>query len=486
MLLISLLIPTLLISGCDDNKSDFVLDGDPLLEVTMDDKAIESMDFYSMGGSILVKLVTNMPWEISAADCADWINLSNRSGDPAPADMPRYIRIEAAELISDNSREGTVVIRAGELEKRIRVAQKSRADSEKNGLSAFEMATRMGAGVNIGNTLESPYGEATWVSHAINEDYIKGLKEFGFTTVRVPCAWDSHISDPATNTIDPQWLDRVDEVIGWILENDMYAILNIHWDGGWLENNITKPYDESIDKKQHDYWTQIAEKLNHYDWHLLYAAMNEPDAGSNLEGVANIIKYEQTFIDAVRATGGNNANRCIVLQAPNTNINSAIDSRYRKNMPVDNVPDKIFVEVHFYDPGDFTIMEKDGDWGTVVKYFFGKDNLVEGSDRNVTNYDETNIAAELKKMKDNYFNFGIPVILGEYGSSIRDAGEYQDKHEASRAYWNEVVTREAISNGCIPCYWETGFDINRADGTALNQYAIDGIMRGVAAAQSPF
>ena len=144
-------------------------------------------------------------------------------------------------------------------------------------------------------------------------------------------------------------------------------------------------------------------------------------------------------------------------------------------------------EVHFYDPSDFTIMDKDGDWypGSKVKWFWGAANLVEGSDRN-SDSDESYVASQFAKMKASYVDKGIPVILGEYSSSIRDAGEYQAQHEASRAYWNEVVTREARNNGCVPFYWETGGDINRASGTAACQYAIDGITRGVQASSYPF
>ena len=354
-------------------------------------------------------------------------------------------------------------------------------------LTALETASRMGLGINIGNTLEAPDGEGSWLQ-PVNETYIKGLKKLGFTTVRVPCAWNSHVVDTAANMIDPKWLDRVDEVIGWILKNDMFAILNIHWDGGWLETNTAKPYDVVIDKKQHDYWTQIADKLNHHDSRLLLAAMNEPWSGDDLEGAANIIKYEQTFIDAVRATGGNNARRCLVIQAPATNIDFAIDPRYRHNLPVDSMPDKLLMEVHFYNPSDFTILCKDGEWGpgTRMRYFFGERNLVEGSERNVLNYSEADIAADFEKMKTHYVDHGIPVIVGEYSGTTRVIGRHQDKHEASRSYWNEVVTREARNHGCVPCYWEAGGDINRADGTARNQYAIDGIMRGFSTSQYLF
>lgn len=354
-------------------------------------------------------------------------------------------------------------------------------------VTAKQLLSRMVAGVNIGNTLEVPGGETGWGNPEVNEAYIKGLKALGFNAVRVPCAWDSHVSDAATNTIDPAWLDRVNQVVGWIVENDMYAIVNIHWDGGWLENHTPDAFNQTIDRKQHDYWTQIANRLNHFDEHVLFAGMNEPN-GNDDQSVANIIRYQQTFIDAVRATGGNNALRCLVVQAPTTDINNSANDNYRKNMPKDNVADKLVMEVHFYDPTDFTIMDKDGAWfpGSIVKYFWGSDNLVPGSERNVNGHDESSVASQMAKMKKNYVDAGIPVIIGEYSSSVRNAGEYQAQHEASRAYWNEVVTREARNNGCVPFYWETGMDINRKDGTAKCQYAIDGIMAGVQASNLPF
>lgn len=358
-------------------------------------------------------------------------------------------------------------------------------------LTAIELCKRMVTGINIGNTMEVPGGETLWGNPEVNKGYIAGLKALGFNAVRVPCSFDSHVSDSKTNTIDPAWLDRVDEVIGWIVAADMYAVLNIHWDGGWLEENVHKPFDEKINKKQHDYWTQIANKLNHYDHHLLFAGMNEPgvqNGSSATTAVNNIIAYQQTFIDAVRATGDNNAIRCLVVQGPSTDINLSVQASYRDHMPVDKVADKLVMEIHFYDPSDFTIMSNDGDWSTYVKYFWGADNHVSGSMavRNASWGEESHVASQFKKMKTNYVDKGYPVIVGEYATSIRQLAENMDKHEASRAYWNEVVTREARNNGCVPFYWETGGDIIRMTGAAKCPYAIDGIMRGVAASSYPF
>jgi len=354
---------------------------------------------------------------------------------------------------------------------------------------AKAIAKKIVAGVNIGNTMECPGGETAWGNPVINENYIKGLKSLGFNAVRIPCAWDSHVSDAAANTIDPAWLARVDEVIGWVVANDMYAILNIHWDGGWLENSCSNGYDEAVDKKQRDYWSQIAAKLNHYDQHLLFAGMNEPN-GTDSKAVEAIMKYQQTFVDAVRATGGNNAMRCLVHQAPTTNIDEAVSGKY--SLPKDAVTGRTLVEIHFYDPSDYTIMSKDGEWGasSTVKLYWGKNYHVAGSDRNCTWGEEEHVDAQFKKMNDKYVAAGIPVILGEYGTSIRTVSEWPtlDKavYEAGRAYWSEYVTKAAKNNGCVPFYWETGGDISRGNGSARNAYAITGIMTGAAAGSYPF
>jgi len=356
--------------------------------------------------------------------------------------------------------------------------------------NAVQLAAKMYAGINIGNTMECPDTEGAWSGAVVNESYIRGLKQLGFNAVRVPCAWDSHVSDAATNTIDPAWLDRVDQVVGWIVSNDMYAIVNIHWDGGWLEESVINGYSDAVDKKQRDYWTQIANKLNHFDQHLLLAGMNEPgnQAQSSIgaSAIDAIMKYQQTFVDAVRATGGNNATRVLVHQAPYTNIDQAVAGVY--SLPEDAVADRAMVEIHFYDPYQFTLMENDESWGKVW-WYWGADNHVAGSDRNAnSSSEESMVSKQFKKIHDKFVAVGIPAILGEYAVTTTRSGDGfdPDKWKASRSYWNEVVTREAKSNGCVPFYWETGGDINRNNGAVKNDYAIDGIMKGAAAGTYPF
>ncbi|MCD8207883.1 MAG: cellulase family glycosylhydrolase, partial [Bacteroidales bacterium] len=124
---------------------------------------------------------------------------------------------------------------------------------------AKTLISKIYAGVNIGNTMEVPGGETGWGNPRVNKTYVDGLSTMGFNAVRIPCAWDSYIINDATYEIDPTWMERVSEVVGYCLDNDMYVIVNIHWDGGWLEDNIKQGYNESINAKQKALWTQIAD-----------------------------------------------------------------------------------------------------------------------------------------------------------------------------------------------------------------------------------
>ena len=156
------------------------------------------------------------------------------------------------------------------------------------------------------------------------------------------------------------------------------------------------------------------------------------------------------------------------------------------------------VEVHFYDPYQFTMMNHDETWSNVFLYW-GKDNHVSGSIHNATANEEDYVKQQFQKMKKAYADKGIPVIVGEYSAMKRTKEDKiegtaepaypdidQEMHNKSRAYWNEVVTREAKNHGCVPFYWETGGDMNRGTGTAKEAYAIEGIMKGAAAGQYPY
>ncbi len=356
--------------------------------------------------------------------------------------------------------------------------------------TAMQIAADMYAGINIGNTMETPNYEGAWNCPVVNLDYIKGLKNLGFNAVRIPCAWDSHISDASTNTINSAWLDRVSEVVGWIVAQDMYAVLNIHWDGGWLENSCVNGYSATVNQKQHDYWTQIANKLNEYDEHLLFAAMNEPnvgsDAASKKASVDAIIKYQQTMLDAVRATGGNNASRVLVMQGPCTDIDITLEGQYA--LPTDIIADRLMIETHFYGPYQFNMMEKDESWGNTF-WYWGSDNHVAGSDHNSTWGEEDYVRTQMQNMKTRFVDRGIPGIIGEYGVCYNREGTTGidvEKWRSSVRLWNKVVARESKNAGMVPFYWETGGDIDRSNGSVINTLQLDGVFEGVTEGKYPF
>ena len=124
--------------------------------------------------------------------------------------------------------------------------------------TATEIAGKMKIGWNIGNSLEVPSGETAWGNPKVDQELIDAVSDAGFNTIRIPCAWDSH-ADQTTLEIDINWLERVKEVVDYCYANDMYVIINCHWDGGWLENNVTTAMQESVNEKQHAYCYKITD-----------------------------------------------------------------------------------------------------------------------------------------------------------------------------------------------------------------------------------
>lgn len=351
--------------------------------------------------------------------------------------------------------------------------------------TAVEIAADMKIGWNIGNSLEVPSSETDWGNPKINQVLIDAVKAAGFNTVRIPCSWYSH-SDSTTHIIDSTYITRVAEVVDYCYANNMYVILNCHWDGGWLENNVTTAKRDTVNKLQYIYWTQIAEYFNKYDEHLLFASANEPNVDTYTQ-MAVLTTYHQTFIDAVRATGGNNKTRTLVLQGPSTDIAKTFSMM--NTLPVDSISSRLIVEVHYYTPYNFCLMTEDADWGKMV-YFWGKNyHSTTNAERNATKDEESIVEFNFEKMKTKFIDKGIPVIIGEYLAIKRTALTEPDLslHIASRNYFLKYVTESALRHGIIPFYWDAGNNgnngsalFNRNTGEIVDQSAIDSIMAGAA------
>jgi aryl-phospho-beta-D-glucosidase BglC (GH1 family) len=434
-------------------------------------------DVAGEGAQIEVKLTTNGTVTVTCND--NWITQVTTRAAMSEQAMTFNVAANYGE-----PRTGSITFTLGSLTEIVTVNQLA-GNVPNSGMEsdALILAAKIYAGWNIGNTLEATGGETAWGNPKVTESYIKKIKELGFNAIRIPCAWNQYIEDAATYKIKDSWLNRVNEVVGYCVANDMYAIVNIHWDGGWLEENCTPDKQEENNRKQQALWTQIANKLNHYDEHLLFAGCNEPNV-DNAEKMAVLKTYLQTFIDAVRATGGNNAVRNLIVQGPSTDIDKT--NTLFGAMPTDIVANRLMVEVHYYTPWTFCGMTQDESWGKMA-YFWGA-FAVSGSDRNATFGDEAEMKSLFTKMKTMFVDKGIPVILGEYGAiTIRTGlGVLQEAHDKSRNLYDETVTREAKNHGLIPFYWETGSVINRNTGVIKDNYAIDGILKGAQNGTYPF
>jgi len=318
-------------------------------------------------------------------------------------------------------------------------------------------------GWNLGNTLEPPCGEGCWAP-AATQAMINKVAQSGFNTIRIPVAWNSHASPSAPYTINASWMNRVKQVVDWSLDAGLTVVVNTHWDGGWFESNIGTTVNPTINAKMNSYWTQIASTFAGYDDRLLFAAANEPnirdDELNNVAQMSTLMSYYQTFVNAVRGTGGSNTSRWLIVQGPNTDID--MTDSLMNTLPSDPTEDRLAVEVHYYDPFQFTLMLNDEWWGNQF-YFWGDDyNSATLPTRNATHSEEDHLVAQLQKMNTKFVSQGVPVILGEFSATNRTGnpeltGDDLDLHLASRLYYHELIVDTANSLGISPFYWDNGW-----------------------------
>ena len=447
------------------------------------------------GGEITVTIQASQ--DFTTAIQAAWITQKSIS-----ADKKTQI-FTVAENDLDSLREGTITFTSGSMTEIVTVRQTTKDFSippDKTGMESDSkvLAKKINLGWNLGNTLEAIGGETAWGNPKASKALIDLVKASGFNAVRIPCAWDQYLENQTTYKIKDLWLARVKEVVDYCIENDMYAILNIHWDGGWLENNPTPDKQAEVNKKQKAIWEQIALYFRNYDERLLFAGTNEVHTTSGNPTQANFdvqMSYNQTFVDAVRFTGGKNAYRNLIIQAYNTNIDQAV--AYLK-ISTDYVPDRLMVEVHHYDPWNFCGLEKDETWGKYAalwgqpyeQYAVG---VLAG--RAATWGKEDYLKTQFNKMKTSFVDKGYPVILGEYGVIRRTtySGDALMHHLDSRAYYLRYVTEQAKNYGLIPFYWDNGSTgnlafgiIDRKTNRIADEKALNALIEGSVAGTYPY
>ena len=436
------------------------------------------------GGTKTISFTSNEAWRIDTTGL-EWLKISPVSGSAGNTTLQITVtdanatgasRSKLVYISSDNGQARRVTIYQYALIYPSYNTSPKAADS--TGMStAVQLAAKFKLGWNIGNTLEAPNSETGWGNPQITESYIKFVKQQGFTAIRLPCAWNwSHLIDENTAKIDPAWLNRVKEIVGYCVNNDMYVMLNIHWDGGWLENNITKQKQDSVGAKQKAFWEQIATAMRDFDEHLMFASANEPHA-DDATAMEILGSHHQTFVNAVRSTGGRNSHRVLIVQGPNTN--SELTYNIMNTLPADPTANRLMVEVHNYLPSQFCFLEEDVSWGKMA-YYWGKGyhSAIE-PDRNATYGEEEAHIADYNKMKTKFIDKGIPVIMGEYGAYRRDKSVHIPKdlalHNASVDYWITFTTKEALARGIKPFWWDIGAALDRSQNIVKDQRTIDAL-----------
>jgi endoglucanase len=474
--MIGCLISVLVFTGCK-KKNDAVT---PELSASPSE-----INLPAEGGTADLTITGNVQWNISNSASA-WLQLSKSSGNSGS----NTIKLTATsnETVSLRSTYLSVNFSNGQA-RRVKVSQPatiypsyniSPKAPDSTGMStAVQLAAKFKLGWNIGNTLEATGGETSWGNPMITESYVKFVKQQGFTAIRLPCAWDLHVDNKTTAHIDQNWMNRVKEVVGYCVNNGLYVMLNIHWDGGWLENNITKLKQDSVNAKQKALWEQIATAMRDFDEHLMFASANEPNADDAAE-MEILASYHQTFVNAVRSTGGRNSHRVLIVQGPNTN--ATLTSDLMNTLPKDPTANRLMVEVHNYLPAQFCFLNEDVSWGKMVYYWGNGNHSTIEPDRNPTYGEEDAHIADYNKIKAKFVDKGIPVIMGEYGAYRRygptNIPKDMVKHEASVDYWTTFTTKEALARGIKPFWWDTGGALDRANNTVKDQRTIDALIAG--------
>jgi endoglucanase len=341
-------------------------------------------------------------------------------------------------------------------------------------VDTFALAKLMGFGANIGNTLENTYiWETGWGQPRITQDYINGMASQGVKTVRVPVAWNTYALN---GVVDPSKMARVREVVEWILAAGMVAIVNIHWDGGWLFNEqdilvdngdgtkkkVPNPnkYRLTADVKDKfaNYWDQIGKAFGDLGHALIFEGLNEEaqyyvnGAPNGAPDIAALNEINQLFVNVVRAQGGYNFTRPLLIVGFGTDFNKTCVDAFV--VPTDPAgPNRQFLSLHFYEPSSFTILEETATWGTPTATW--------GTDR-----EKQALENQFTKVANFVAKKQIPVIIGEFGVTLglgKNPGNVK-RDPASRTLWMKSVIKACFSRGMVPVLWDCGSDISRKDG----------------------
>jgi len=315
-------------------------------------------------------------------------------------------------------------------------------------------------GWNLGNTFDAnPEGvtglstETSWGNPQVTKELITLVKDSGFNAIRVPVTWGNHMDE--NNQIDPAWLERVAEVIGYVLDNDLYCILNVHHDTGtegWLR--ASRANEEAMRARFIDLWTQVAGYFADAPDKLLFESFNEILTDANqwnsppLEAVKVTNELNQIFVDTVRSTGGNNDKRCLIVNTYAAATDSVVLSNFV--LPTDTIENRLIIEAHVYAPFAFTYEDYP----------------------NVTGYKESEVSSPISSLFVKLGFKGTPVIIGEFGCADKD-------NDVERVSWAKYFIETALKYGIKCFWWDNGYQysiINRNRNVVSEPFIVEALV----------
>jgi endoglucanase len=315
---------------------------------------------------------------------------------------------------------------------------------------------RMGLGWNLGNTMEACGVKGTtvtdfetgWGNPVTNRQIFAKVRQSGFSSVRIPVAWSNLIGSDFT--INPALMARVQQIVDMAMAEGLIVVLNIHWDGGWWKDFPSKP-DASMARYQ-KLWTQISARFKDYPETLVFESLNEEgcfndvwdrykdkSAANKARAFGILNKINQSFVNLVRASGGKNATRHLLIAGYATDIDLTTAPEFK--MPQDPM-NRCIVSIHYYTPYPFAGMTKDESWGKMRSTW--------GTPADIAELDK-----ELALLKARFLDNGVPVIMGEYGS------EKTNKQPASVRKYLLTVAEKSRALGICPMLWDPGSHLDR-------------------------
>jgi len=299
-------------------------------------------------------------------------------------------------------------------------------------ISAIDLVKDIRIGWNLGNTLDAPT-ETGWGNPKTTKAMIDKVKEMGFNAVRVPVTWNTHIGPAPDYKIDEAWLNRVEEVVNYVLDNGMYAIINIHHDNSWIVPTYAK--EQQSKEKLIKVWEQIAARFKNYNDYLLFETMNEPRVegspqewtGGTYENRDVINRFNLAAVNTIRASGGNNDKRFILVP---TNAATGLDVALN-DLVIPNNDSRVIVSIHAYSP-----------------YFFAMD--INGTSYWGSDSDKASLTSELDAFYNRFVKNGRAVIIGEFGTIDK-------RNLSSRVAHAEHYAKEAAARGIAVFWWDNGY-----------------------------